>query len=360
MIGLGLVSFVSILAAGTKASINQRDRRVVRRQPDHREHLPGRQRRHPGRDPGRARRGSRASARSRRSRSPRAASRGSAGTQSVTAVDPAGLRAASTGSTGTAGRTRRSRASAPPARCSTKTLRERAPPTRRRPAEGADAVGTHDPAARARDRDRQRAAARRPDDHAGARAQRVLAANRRARLRQLRARGDGRAASSRPSTACSPLASRRPSRRPRRSSRPSLAAQVNSLLAFIYVLLALSVIVSLFGIVNTLVLSIYERTRELGMLRAIGTTRAPDARDGPLRVDDHGADRRRARDRARHRAGAGPRRDGAVRHRVRARDSRSRRWSCCSCSSALAGLAAAAWPARRAARVDILAALATQ
>ena len=38
-------------------------------------------------------------------------------------------------------------------------------------------------------------------------------------------------------------------------------------------LLALSVIVSLFGIVNTLILSIYERTRELGMLRAIGTSR---------------------------------------------------------------------------------------
>ncbi len=49
--------------------------------------------------------------------------------------------------------------------------------------------------------------------------------------------------------------------------------QVNGLLAFIYVLLALSVIVSLFGIVNTLILSIYERTRELGMLRAIGTSR---------------------------------------------------------------------------------------
>jgi putative ABC transport system permease protein len=55
--------------------------------------------------------------------------------------------------------------------------------------------------------------------------------------------------------------------------KSSEAAQVDSLLTFIYVLLALSVIVSLFGIINTLVLSIYERTRELGMLRAIGTTR---------------------------------------------------------------------------------------
>jgi putative ABC transport system permease protein len=49
--------------------------------------------------------------------------------------------------------------------------------------------------------------------------------------------------------------------------------KINQLLLLIYVLLALSVIVSLFGIVNTLILSIYERTRELGMMRAIGTSR---------------------------------------------------------------------------------------
>jgi putative ABC transport system permease protein len=51
------------------------------------------------------------------------------------------------------------------------------------------------------------------------------------------------------------------------------SGQINQLLVLIYVLLLLAVIISLFGIVNTLVLSIYERTRELGMLRAIGTSR---------------------------------------------------------------------------------------
>jgi putative ABC transport system permease protein len=49
--------------------------------------------------------------------------------------------------------------------------------------------------------------------------------------------------------------------------------KLNKVLLLVYVLLALSVIVSLFGIVNTLILSIYERTHELGMMRAIGTSR---------------------------------------------------------------------------------------
>jgi putative ABC transport system permease protein len=49
--------------------------------------------------------------------------------------------------------------------------------------------------------------------------------------------------------------------------------QIDGIVLFVYVLLALAVIISLIGVINTLGLSIYERTRELGMLRAIGMSR---------------------------------------------------------------------------------------
>jgi putative ABC transport system permease protein len=52
------------------------------------------------------------------------------------------------------------------------------------------------------------------------------------------------------------------------------ASMVNTFLGLVYIMLALSVIIALLGISNTLSLSTYERTRELGLLRAVGQTRA--------------------------------------------------------------------------------------
>jgi putative ABC transport system permease protein len=54
----------------------------------------------------------------------------------------------------------------------------------------------------------------------------------------------------------------------------TVAGQIDAFLRFIYVLLVLAIIIALMGIANTLSLSVYERIRELGLLRAVGQSRS--------------------------------------------------------------------------------------
>ena len=115
-------------------------------------------------------------------------------------------------------------------------------------------------------------------------------------------------------------------------------------------------IVSLFGVINTLVLSVFERTRELGMLRAIGMTRRQVRRMirhesivtaligaalgigvGMFLAADHDARALEVRDRVR---GAGGGRSPSS-----------------SAIAILAGMLAAILPARRASRLNVLEAL---
>jgi putative ABC transport system permease protein len=54
----------------------------------------------------------------------------------------------------------------------------------------------------------------------------------------------------------------------------SMANRIDQILNLVYVLLAMALVIALFGIANTLALSVFERTREFGLLRAVGMSRA--------------------------------------------------------------------------------------
>jgi putative ABC transport system permease protein len=54
----------------------------------------------------------------------------------------------------------------------------------------------------------------------------------------------------------------------------SIANQIDQILNLIYVLLAMALVIALFGIANALALSVFERTREVGLLRAVGMRRS--------------------------------------------------------------------------------------
>ncbi|GIU96499.1 MAG: ABC transporter substrate-binding protein [Actinomycetota bacterium] len=139
--------------------------------------------------------------------------------------------------------------------------------------------------------------------------------------------------------------------------REKQAAFIDQLLGLVTALLMMAIVIALFGIVNTLGLSIYERTRELGLLRAVGMSRAQVRRMirweaviiavfgallGLAVGIGFGWALRRALE---------P--EGVTRLALPAAQ-----LGAYLAAAALAGVLAAVWPARRASRLDVLASIA--
>jgi putative ABC transport system permease protein len=139
----------------------------------------------------------------------------------------------------------------------------------------------------------------------------------------------------------------------------SQQASVNQLLGLIYVLLALAILIALIGIVNTLMLSVFERTHEIGLLRAVGMKRGQVRamiRSESVIVGLLGGVLGIVRGTVVGAALAyALRNNGVTTVTVPVADLIG-----FVILSALLGLAAATWPARRAANLDVLAAIATE
>ncbi len=135
--------------------------------------------------------------------------------------------------------------------------------------------------------------------------------------------------------------------------------QINELLGLIYVLLALAVLIALIGIVNTLLLSVFERTREIGLLRAVGMGRRQVRtmiRSEAVIIALLGAIVGLVVGSALGVALASSLRDSSVTEIAVPFSS----LALFLVLAAALGLGAAGWPARRAASLDVLAAIATQ
>ena len=131
---------------------------------------------------------------------------------------------------------------------------------------------------------------------------------------------------------------------------------VNQLLGLVYALLALAVFIALIGIVNTLMLSVFERTREIGLLRAVGMKRRQIrsmVRSESVIISVFGAVIGIV-------VGTGL--GLALVTALKLSNSSVPVVSLVVFLflSALLGLVAATWPARRAAKLDVLAAIATE